>query len=237
MDKSKAIDKIRKCLRLSRSSNAKEAAAALRQAQALMRASGVDDADLLAAEASEARARSRAARNPVDWEVQLVNMVAGCFGCDVIFVGERRLYPRFFSRSRQGEYAFIGTGPRPEIAAYVFSVLLRQAEKARAQYIAKELKRCRPASKTRRADEFCRFWIIAVEKKVQALVPSTADLQAVAAFKAKHYPDTNDSKGRERRAGRFDDRLHGFAAGETAQLHHGVDGSAQALLAVKEISG
>lgn len=228
MDKARAIDKIRKCLRLARSSNPHEAAAALRQAQALMREFGVDDADLLACEASEARARSRAARNPVDWEVILANMVAGCFGCDIVFVGRQRLYPR------HGEYAFIGTGPRPEIAVYAFAALLRQAERARAQYIAQELKRCRAATKTVRADEFCRYWILAVQKKVQALVPSAEDARAVAAFKAKHYPATTDAKGVERRAGRFEDRLQGFSEGERAQLHHGVDGESAPLLSAKE---
>jgi len=237
MEKAKALDKIRKCLRLARSSNPHEAAAALRQAQALMREYGVDDAELLASEAREARARSRAARNPVDWEVMLANMIAACFGCEIIFRGGLGLrgYGAFFRRNVQhGEYAFIGAGVHAEIAAYAFAVLLRQAARARAQYIATKLKRCGPASKTRRADEFCRYWTVAVNKKVAALVPTTQQALAVAAYRAKHYPSTLTSEGRERSAGQLADRLHGFTEGERARLHHGVGGSAAPQIESKE---
>jgi hypothetical protein len=221
MDRAKAIDKIRKCMRLARSANPHEAAAALRQAQALMREFGIEDADLLAAEAAESRAKSRAAANPVDWEVMLANLVAECFGCEIVFRGG--VSASIWRHGRVGEYAFIGAGVRAEIAAYAFEVLLRQAAKARERYIRKELARCKPASKTRRADEFCRFWIVAVRKKVNALVPSSAEQAAVAAFKGKHYPQTVTHKGRERGTGRIEDKILGFEAGENAQLHHGVD--------------
>lgn len=222
MEKAKAIDKIRKCMRLARSSNPHEAAAALRQAQGLMREFGVDDADLLAAAASEARSRSRARRDPIDWEVALANMTASCFGCDIVFV----------AGWRRGEYAFIGCGARAEIAAYAFQVLLRQAERARATYITRFLNRCRPASKTRRADEFCRYWTVAVKKKVMALVPDAGETESVAAFLAKHYPTTVTDRGRARRAGDLSDRLFDFRAGESAQPHHGVDGAGTPLLSV-----
>lgn len=49
MDKKAAIEKIRKCLALAKSANEHEAAAALRQAQALMRKYGVEDGDILMA--------------------------------------------------------------------------------------------------------------------------------------------------------------------------------------------
>lgn len=46
MDKSKALDKIKKCLALSKSSNPHEAAAALRQAQKLMHAHDITEREL-----------------------------------------------------------------------------------------------------------------------------------------------------------------------------------------------
>lgn len=225
MDKKKALDRIRKCMRLSRSSNPHEASAALRQAQALMREYAVSEADLLASEASEARARSRAAKTPVNWEVALANMVAECFGCEVIFC----------EGARTGEFAFIGAGAHAEIAGYAFAVLLRQCAKARAEYVKKHLARCRPVSRTRRADEFCHFWLVAVQRKVSALVPGAAEVLAIAAFRDKHYNALVTFKGRDRGAGNLGDRLLGLQAGAGVELHRGVQpGAAAAQLASRE---
>ena len=68
MDKQTAIEKIRKCLALAKSANEHEAAAALRQAQALMRKYGVEDGDILMAEVSEARVKAGAKTKPVKWK-------------------------------------------------------------------------------------------------------------------------------------------------------------------------
>ena len=48
------IDKVKKCIALSKSDNPHEAAAALRQAQALMRKHGIDEAGIAASEISAA---------------------------------------------------------------------------------------------------------------------------------------------------------------------------------------
>lgn len=45
-EKARIIDKIRKCMRLAGSSNANEAAAALRQARKMMEAAGVSESDI-----------------------------------------------------------------------------------------------------------------------------------------------------------------------------------------------
>lgn len=213
MDRAKAIQKIKKCLRLSKSSNPNEAAAALRHAQALMREHGIELADVEASEAAEARGRSSAARNPVDWEVALANMIKDCFACDLIFA----------SGWDRGEYVFIGSGARPEIAAYAYAVLRRQARLARAQYIVTALRRCKPSNKTRRADEFCRGWISAVREKALALVPSQSEVQAIEAYKRKNYPATSELEGKTRSRGSLDDSIQGYEEGRKAQLHRGVD--------------
>lgn len=223
MDRAKAIEKIKKCLRLSKSSNPHEAAAALRHAQALMREHAIDMADVAASEASEFRACSGARNNPAVWEMGLANMVAACFSTEIIFNGT------VFRRA--GEYAFIGVGPKPEIASYAFRVLRRQARKARANHIRTELRRCGRASKTRRADEFCNGWVVAVTPKAASLVPhvSEAELAAIVAYKAIHYPATTKLEGRDR--GRASgDRMAGFIEGESARLEHGVSLAPSAAL-------
>ncbi|MTD33973.1 DUF2786 domain-containing protein [Paludibacterium denitrificans] len=50
MDRKSAIEKIKKCPALAKSANEHEAAAALRQAQALMEKFGVEDDDILMSE-------------------------------------------------------------------------------------------------------------------------------------------------------------------------------------------
>lgn len=99
-DRSKILDKIKKCLALSASSNEHEAEAALRQARKLMEAHGITDLDVQAAEADERRAKSGAKNQPSNWETMLACKIADAFGCRVIFSGG------FWSRP--GEWCFIG---------------------------------------------------------------------------------------------------------------------------------
>lgn len=66
-DNEKIIDKIKKCLALSRSANEHEAEAALRQARKLMEAHGVTDLDIEAAEAQERRRKAGAKTKPSNW--------------------------------------------------------------------------------------------------------------------------------------------------------------------------
>lgn len=220
MDKSTALDKIKKCLRLAKSSNPHEAAAALRQAKALMREHGIGETDVAASEANEQHARSGATSRPPSWEIYLADMIAECFGCEIVFRAEWRT-------RRRGQYAFVGVGCYPEIAAYAFAVLLRQVRKARAAHITARLRRCRSAGKTRRADEFCRGWVCAAEPKVEALVPTQKDERVISAYLAVHYPNAVTKPGIHRRAGLSADRFEGYIAGAGAVLDHGVAGVAR----------
>ena len=87
----RAIDKIKKCLALSHSSNANEAAQALKHAQALMRQYGVDEAVIADAALDEVAVatRSRSARRPSNWELHLVGLVGKAFGCRLMFAQAR----------------------------------------------------------------------------------------------------------------------------------------------------
>ena len=78
----KILGKIKKCLALSSSDNPHEAAAAMRQAHALMAAHGVSAEQITMADIGEAHANSRTmARNkPAQWEGALAAMVGKAFG-------------------------------------------------------------------------------------------------------------------------------------------------------------
>jgi len=217
MNRDDAIKRIEKCLRLSKSSNPHEAAAALRQAQALMSQYGVELADVEAAAVGEAIVKSGAMMNPPAWERFLAIQMAECFACTVVFR----------ARWDRGEFVFFGMGANARIAAYAHQVLLRQIRLARVQYIATKLRRCKPARKRARADDFCEGWIIAAAEKAAKLRPSAPEQLAIDRYIESKIGEV---KTREVMVGgekaRREDLNHGFAEGEKAQIHHGVDQAA-----------
>lgn len=225
MDKQSAIEKIRKCLALAKSANEHEAAAALRQAQALMRKYGVEDGDILTADVSEARAKAGAKTKPVKWESQLSSAVADAFGCRKIFVQEWAA----------GYWTFIGCGPAAEVASYAYTVLMRQLRRARREYQQTHCKRLVPASRTRRADLFCEAWVYAVRRQIQSFAGTPANHDALDAYMAKEYPDLGSLEPRDRQAGKnlrngdVDAREAGWNAGRNAQLNHGVNNKPLAI--------
>ena len=222
----KIIDRIKKCLALSKSSNEHEAAAALRQARALMERHNIDDADVLAHEAGEDHAKSGAKVNPVTWESFLASRIADAFGCQVIFA---------ISYFEPGRWKFIGCDAAPEIAVYAFHVLHRQCKRARAEHLKTALKRCKRAVKVRRADLFCQGWIRAVADKIAALAGNEQQTRAIEAYIAKNYPALTGLESRNRNDGRnlrdheLDDLAAGHSCGRNAELNRGVNGAVAPL--------
>lgn len=219
-DRAKIIDKIRKCLALGTSSNEHEAAAALRQANKLMQAHGITDLDVAAAEATERQAKAGAARKPSNWETMLACKVADSFCCKVIFS----------SSWKGGRWGFIGCGAAPELAQYAFEVLLRQAKRARDTHIKTNLKRCKTATKTRRADLFSDGWVMAVTETVEAFAGNEQQTAAIDAYTSTRYPSLIKMDARDRNADRkisareLNDWFSGTQAGGDAQLNRGVSG-------------
>lgn len=227
-ERDKIMDKIKKCLKLSASSNEHEAAAALRQAQALMEKHDIDHADMLAYEAGEKSVKANSNRKPTNWEAALGNQVADTFGCRLIFTPIS-----FFTTA--GTWKFIGVDSAQEIAGYTFEVLLRQCKRARAAHIDTVLRRCKTATKTRRADLFCEGWVFSVAGKITAFVGDERQKAAIDAFVEKKYPALCDGKVRDRNGDRklsdreYDDFAKGSASGKNAELNRGVDGAAAPL--------
>lgn len=223
----KIIDKIKKCLALSASSNEHEAAAALRQAQKLMAAHGISDLDLQAAEAAEKRSRAGAIKYPANWETALADKIAETFGCRLIF-GRSLLDAA--TGVYAGNWVFIGTGAAPEIAGYAFEVLFRQARVGRSEYIKSRLTRCHPANKTRRADIYCEGWVWAVTALITRFAGGETHQAAIDAYVAKHYPALRSAQSRDRIGDRLRpneamDYVHGQRGGRDAQLSRGVGGA------------
>lgn len=227
MDKKAILEKIKKCLALAASSNEHEAAAAMRQARALMEKHGIDDADVLAAGASEEQAAASVQRTPPNWESMPANYVSRGFGCKLVFSS---------CGSRTACWKFIGVGAAPEIASYAFAVLHRQLKRHRAEHIKTALKRCKTATKTRRADLYCEGWVHAAAGKIAALAGSPEQDQAIAAYMDKHYPALSKLNSRDRNPGKnlnsrdFMDYMSGGRHGSNAELNRGMGAGSNAGL-------
>lgn len=220
MDKQTAVEKIKKCLALSRSANEHEAAAALRQARALMEKFNVSDLEMLAADVSESNAKAGAKLAPAIWENGLAGVVATAFGCKLFFL----------SSWSGSSWCFAGCGAASEVAQYAFSVLLRQVKKERATFIKSKCKRLKPASKTRRADLFCEAWVESVARQVRQFAGIQVNEAAIDAYIGQRYGQCQgkELKPRDRNDGRslrekdWDAVDAGRQAGRNAQLNHGI---------------
>lgn len=217
-DHDKILDKIKKCMALSSSSNEHEAAVALRQAQKLMELHGISAIDVKASQAEEKLAKASAKIRPSGWENLLAHSIANAFGCQLLF----------HRNWAGGHWSYIGCGPAPEIAQYAFTVLLRQIKKARAEHIQTALKRCKSATKTRRADLFCDGWVRAVGRAISALAENAQHSEAIKAYMAVRYPDLEELETQNRNENKklsdrdWSDYLAGTEQGRAVQLNHGM---------------
>lgn len=223
MDHKKALEKIKKCLRLAASSNPHEAAAAMRQARALMEKYQVGETDVLMADVQEVAARSGSKVNPTQWEANLAGTVARAYSCRIVFI------------AGPGNWSFVGE--MAEVAGYAMTLLLRQVRQARRDYITTKLKRCKTATKTKRADMFCDAWVWEVRKKVREFAGNQEPSAAVEAYMQTHHQNLQAGAAVDRNAKTgtssaraFNDAMSGTLAAQGVQLNHGVGGAEQLAL-------
>lgn len=223
MNREEAMEKIKKCLALAKSTNPHEAAVAMRQAQKLMDIHDVTERDMSIADVSEVS--QRAAMQAVStWEWELVSMIASVFGCRTM---------TGWDAAGQRKYDFFGIGATPEVASYAYKVLAKQCSEQRTLHIKAQPKNCKRITKTARGDAFAMGWVAGVRCKVQALAGNDADMALIDAYLEIKYPETKLAKIRDSRKGqnvRDADSYLGYRAASSAQLHHGVGSTEQAPL-------
>ena len=165
------LDKIKKCLALSASSEPHEAAAALRQAQKLMEKFGVSESDIGRADIGQVEFRSAfSVSNIKDYELALVSTVAKAFGCKILW---KKSSSHAQGADVYGRYIMIGLKSQVPVAEYTVSVLQRKLVKARAQFVVDLTERHHNvkldrAYKVKQADGFCQGWVGSVAKTVFA---------------------------------------------------------------------
>lgn len=237
MTRDQALQKIKKCLALAKSTNPHEAAAGLRQAQKLMAEFGVNDDDVALSAVRTTTCTTRTNSQP-RWEVLLAATISSAFGCETMWTRSGKWVTWADAGGRmvhKCEVVFIGVGSAAQIAGYAWDVLSRQCAKARLAHIRKQPARCKPITLTARGDEFAMGWVVGVSAKLDAFVGSECNVRLIEQYKATTWPDAEVLKPKDRAVGRnvsLNDRHDGFIAGRNAQLERGVDGmSEQRLLA------
>lgn len=229
MDRDTAIDKIRKCLALGKSSEPAEAAAAMRQAQKLMAQFGLSDADLQLANVRQ-RATDVPAGALVAWQANLASLVNGAFGVGHIW-SKGRLLDRHLNVRLKRQVIFYGAEAAVEVACYTFDVLFRQCAAARAAHVAKQPKNCKTITKTARGDRFAMGWVLGVMRLVERFAGGEAHQQLLEAYAAQAWPDCTTVKPLRKDVGRNvrdDDYIDGMVAGRGADLRRGVGSGPQA---------
>ncbi len=232
MNKKAVIEKIKKCLALSKSANQHEAAAALRQAMAFMEKYKIDADDPELLGIAEASILGSGSQKPTVFEAVLANSIAQMMGCKVILSGDIKI-TKDLSFKKVAAWKFIGFDPAPEIASYAFDVLFRQLKKARSVFISENLKRVQiKANKVKRADLFCEGWVIEATKLVSDLNPDKEKMEQIQAYvQQKHNVRNSKPTDRNKKTNTNTDRaqndLHaGRQAGKSAKLNNAMNGGA-----------
>jgi hypothetical protein len=224
-DRKKALDKIRKLLRLSASSNANEAAIALRQAQKMMEQYAIDAADVgdCDVEPIIERHASRQGKTPPVYAVRLQALIARAFGLGSYCYAKWNL-------SWRRSAVFVGPTAQAEMACYAYVVLLRQLERDRRAHLSRVRK---AANRAARGDQFGLAWVTAVSALVGQYA-GEVDPRIAAYLESAHpdmksfSPQARAAKGQDKLA--WNDRYAGSEAGKRAQLARGVTGAGQRML-------
>lgn len=225
-DKEKKLEKLKKILALTKSSNPHEAASALEKAQAYMQKHHISDLDVELADCGM-DSFTLSTKKPPNWVLLLADLIRTAFGCDVTLGSTFKENPFNPKRTMQ----FIGISPDQELAVYSFEVLYEQLKQDRLAFVKAQPKQCKAATKRGRGDAFAENWCLAVETKVKRLVVSDTHQALITRYKnevifrgkpSKAYIPRDTTKG-----SKFDNsRGSGYAAGQKAQLNTPVNGRA-----------
>lgn len=217
MDKEKALDKIKKCLALSKSANEHEAAQTLKHAQALMAKYELDERDVALAEIMQSPAERTVPFKTDDWHWSVMWMVAEVFGCRPLQRGNKAI--------------FYGRGNRPDLAAYAFDVVYRQLTAARRKWLKEQCKARKPANRKYLANQYCEGWIHGARRNVIGFLLNETEQQLLDAYHDRHVHSVirrrETQKPTELQRAGEDAMRGGYADGKDVRLHRPMDGAVE----------
>jgi len=220
MNTDKVLEKIKKCLRLAKSTNSNEAATALRHAQSLMKKYNINQQKIDLSDINSAISSAGKARNPPYFHQILVQTICNAFGVEAI-------YEYDFPGTKMN-VKYFGIDTQPEIAVFAYVVLYRQLKKDRSEYL-KTLKRYKRANKTRKADLFAEAWVFVIWNKVKKLAQSKEQAALIKKYKENMYQNSTTLKPRnyQLKANDYDAFHAGSKAGRKARLNHPMTSAGQ----------
>ena len=208
-ERSWIIDKIRKCMRLAGSSNANEAAAALRQARKMMEAAGVSESDIDDNAAIGEVVKTKEPYGENTYANLLIRTIRRAFGVEAVRepgagISKRRLNVRY-----------IGPRGRVQLAIYAHRVVDRTITKA-----WREIKHAYREQQGARLG-FRVAFLASVIDQIEALAPTEAEATHIAAYKAAKYGKNGLTIGKPRNIIGMDDAaaLEGRIAAAGFKLH------------------
>ena len=225
-ERDRILRRIRHCLALAGSPEPHEAAAALRQAQKLMRRHGLTREETQLSHASTG-AGSRAL-TPRAWVATLIALVGRAFAVHPVYLPVRNGGARV---------EFIGRGVAARVAVYAYEVLRRQLVRDRKQAL-RWMRRMKRTTRVRRAEVYCEGWVAAVADRVHDMargLPPREDVERYLAVRGRPT-EMVATQSRQMRKGDTTAMLAGMTDGAAAVLHHGVAGGGPAPLLSGEIA-
>lgn len=222
------LERIKKCLALSQSANANEAATALRQAQKLMQKYGLTETDVDNSEVSLERVKHGFSRPP-KWAADLSSVAASAFQCICIIDPNSK------------EFIFVGEKNKSSIVAYAYEVLFRQLILGRDKFKRENefyLAAKGAGHKRVIARSYCEAWVYSVLEKIREFAEPLTDKDKAGymdivqqrdgfrvgkARKQKSSIDTNS-------VGSAHAVMQGIHDGKSAVLNSPVSGRQQTLI-------
>lgn len=186
-DKTKILEKIKKCFALAKSSNEHEAAAALRQAQKLMAMHGLTESDVEGVDYAvfEIASDYEFGRKKPLILIAVVGLIAHAMGVEVVFTAVRK--------GRGFVHGVCYAGPRHRVitAEYAHAVVYRAVGKAWREYSDENpWVKSRPGSRA----GFYHGWCAAVRAKVEALAVDPKESEGTKRALARRFPEMGVAK-------------------------------------------
>lgn len=204
----RAIDRIKKCLALSKSPEPHEAATALAHAQKLMSHWGVDEAELMAAQTHDEIVKTREVFGANMFIGVLIRTIEQAFGVK----GIMELNP---GSAKRTNIRFIGPEGRVLLAVYSAHVVEKAAWDAWYKYLADHpWVKTQPGSR----QSFRLAWLYSVQSKIQALAPSGVEQTAIDLRMQQLYPVLGSVKPKTGKVD-YSSARAGHRAGDDFNLH------------------
>lgn len=216
----KALEKIKKCLELTNSTNPNEAANAIKLAAGLMRKYGLVDSDLKHMDMDNSTSRSIVPKKQPEYLSDLVHAINSNYSTIAVFKA------RYNNRTHNIEWnvCFMGEKNSSMLAAYTFDVLYRKLKKARLEYVKKLHHRLKRINKTIRADSYCQGWVNQVINALPVQFCSEEFKLLLESYRDSLFPKLSDLKELVRKPGRDLDYWQGRRDASHVELHDPLNG-------------